>query len=133
LTPARPERFPALDVVRVIATVAIFTFHFLGIAVFAFFSNDELAHFGQAHDWYVPALFFTADVGVQAFLYLSMFALAFSALRKPEFAFLPFARARLQRILPPVWVAMAVLIAFSWLVHHHGPADPFKGPFTAVA
>ena len=128
----RTERFPALDAVRVIATVAIFTFHFLGIAVFSFFPTEAIVRFGQANEWYVPALFFSADIGVQAFLYLSMFALARSALSKPGLALGPFLVARLRRILPPVWVAMAVLTAFAWLVHHQGPADPFKGPLTAV-
>src|SRR5262245_47280232 len=79
--------FPALDAVRVIATVAIYTFHFLGQAPFVFWTwtQEDIGLFMARYPWYQSAVFFTADVGVQAFIYLSMFSLTYAALGKPSF------------------------------------------------
>jgi peptidoglycan/LPS O-acetylase OafA/YrhL len=119
-----PDRLAALDAVRVLATVGIFTFHLHALAGTVFFSAEDWGQFLNAHPWYYRALFFTADVGVQAFIYLSMFSLALSALRKPAFQFGSWLRARAQRIYPGLWLSMLVVASFLWLIDRPGDLTP---------
>lgn len=113
---AAPPRAGALDAVRVLATVAIVWFHLLALD-----ASGQLFAGGQAKAlefWAGDVAriqlggFFVADMGVQAFIYLSAFSLSLSALRRGTFSAKTWYRSRLKRIYPPLWVALLALIAF---------------------
>ena len=98
--PAKPARLEWIDVTRGVAIIGVLHYHTLGILQMPSRLN------GQA--------------GVDAFLFISGFGLAYATRPEPWHRFLG---RRLAKLIPAYWLVLALCLAFEW---YRGAEVPLK-------
>ncbi|NUS09924.1 MAG: acyltransferase [Streptomyces sp.] len=100
--PARPPRLAAVDLLRLVAALAVASFHYLG--------TSSAAYWGEAPDDFTHHLHRMSMygwLGVEAFFLISGFVICMSAWgRTPG----QFAVSRLARLYPTYWAALALVV-----------------------
>lgn len=103
----RPPRLAAVDMLRLVAALAVAAYHFLGIGTAQYWGEDPRdfarpLHLASMYGW----------MGVEAFFVISGFVICISGWgRTPG----QFAVSRISRLYPAYWAAIALIVLYRLL------------------
>jgi peptidoglycan/LPS O-acetylase OafA/YrhL len=124
--PARPPRLAAVDMLRLVAALAVASFHYLGTASPAYWGRapEDFTHHLHRVSMY-------GWLGVEAFFLISGFVICMSAWgRTPG----QFAVSRLSRLYPAYWAALVlVILCFAVTIRDAGRLKEAVAPRVVAA